>query len=128
PARRAPTPRSSPLAPHCVCRLTAEPGPLPAITTPVVFTGNNATLQRDEGAPGFRILEVGAGGNLTVRSLTVTGGNVTGDGGGIFVAATGTLTGTSVRVIGNASTINGGGIANQGTTRLTFSTVSQNAA
>jgi hypothetical protein len=127
-ANAAPNLSSILLAPNCVYHLTAETGPLPAITTPVVITGNNATLQRDEGAPGFRILEVGAGGNLTVRSLTVTGGNVTGDGGGIFVAATGTRTGTSVRVIGNASTINGGGIANQGTTRLTFSTVSQNAA
>ena len=127
-ANAAPNLSSILLAPNCVYHLTAETGPLPAITTPVVITGNNATLQRDEGAPGFRILEVGAGCNLTVRSLTVTGGNVTGDGGGIFVAATGTLTGTSVRVIGNASTINGGGIANQGTTRLTFSTVSQNAA
>lgn len=116
------------LAPNCVYHLTGDTGPLPAITTPVVITGSGSTIQRDEAAPEFRVLQVGAGGNLTLLSLSVVGGNVSGDGGGILVAAGGTLVGTLLNVTDNTASGNGGGIWSQGTVRLTSANVSGNHA
>ena len=46
----------------------------PIITSEITINGNNSTLARESSAPNMRLLEVVEGGNLTVDSLTLTGG------------------------------------------------------
>lgn len=53
-------------------------------------------------------------GSLTIKGGTITGGNVTGDGGGINVTG-GTLTLDGVNVTGNTASSNGGGVYFNGT-------------
>ncbi len=68
-------------------------------------------------------------GTLTIRNGTITGGNATGDGGGI--CNTGSLAIDSVSVIGNGAEGNGGAISNTGpnaSTQLTETNVTHNFA
>ncbi|MBI3797671.1 MAG: hypothetical protein HY268_11990 [Deltaproteobacteria bacterium] len=82
----------------------AGPTGLPVITSEIVIEGHGSTIQRDSGAPNFRILAVNATGNLTLKETTVSGGQV-----GFFEE--------------------GGGIANyQGVVTLLNSTLSGNSA
>ncbi|MEJ2304086.1 MAG: choice-of-anchor Q domain-containing protein, partial [Anaerolineales bacterium] len=79
------------------------------------------------GEDGFtdRIFHV-LGGNVTIEGLTIEGGNVREDGGGIFNAATLTLAQSTV--ISNTAALDGGGIYNTGTLTVTNSTLSGNTA
>src|SRR5262245_1237033 len=110
------------LAPGCTYTLTtADNGAngLPIVTTKVAVNGNGATI---DGSHTVRDLEVdGPGGNLSLRSITVTGGlanDGSGDpndlapnvGGGIFNNG-GTLALNRSDVSGNSSGLAGGGIA-----------------
>ncbi|MEU1202153.1 hypothetical protein ABZ446_38870 [Streptomyces sp. NPDC005813] len=96
------------LSPHCTYALTGE---LPAITSTIEINGANATLGPSSGA--FRILTVN-GGDLTLRSTVVEGGNAagspvaTGAGGGIVVTGNGALTLTSSVVRSNLANFGGG--------------------
>ncbi len=87
---------------------------LPVVTSKIAINGNGATITRT-GATAFRIFEVGAGGDLTLDHVTLSGGNVTGGlvkGGGILVSgASAKLTLTGATVTGNTSAYVGGGIA-----------------
>ncbi len=87
---------------------------LPIVTSKMSVQGNGATVTRG-GAPAFRIFEVGAGGDLTLDHLTVSGGDAPGltvEGGGILVFGAGAkLTLTNVTVTGNTSAFVGGGVA-----------------
>ncbi|NGM14383.1 hypothetical protein [Verrucosispora sioxanthis] len=47
---------------------------LPVITEDVVLKGHDTTITRDATAAEFRILNVGRGGNLTVKGLTIKNG------------------------------------------------------
>lgn len=62
------------------------------------------------GTPNFRVLQVLSGGVASISGLTISGGNVSGSGGGI--ASAGTLTLTNVAIDGNSATgtAHGGGM------------------
>jgi hypothetical protein len=89
---------------------------LPIITTPITINGGGgATIAGNNTT--FRIIAISgpAGGSLTLNGITVTGGNVSGDGpagfgGGIFNFA-GSLVLNRSAVTGNAASNAGGGIA-----------------
>ena len=82
-------------------------------------------IERDSGAPDFRILSVSYyGGDLTLNDVTISGGQGT-TGGGIY--SFGTLTLNDSIVTGNYSSDSGGGIANFGTMTLNRSEVSYNS-
>jgi hypothetical protein len=79
------------LAPNSVYTLTAAnditfgPTGLPVVSSEITIEGNGSTIQRDSGAPNFRILAVNATGNLTLQETTLSGGVTSGaasDGGG----------------------------------------------
>lgn len=134
------------LAHACTYSLTAVdnsdsdgPNGLPLINKTLTLEGNHATITRAAGAPAFRILKVGTGGNLAIKALAITGGLATcpGDcdalGGGVLNRAALSLTG--VQVSGNTASCAdpsclalGGGIANNGTVSVTSSQLSSNAS
>jgi hypothetical protein len=99
------------LAPGCTYPLTSadngENG-LPVVTTRIGVNGNGATIAGNNGS--FRIWEVdGPGGNLSLQSVTITGGSA--DIGGGIENVGGTVTLNHSQVTGNAATQAGGGIA-----------------
>ena len=63
---------------------TYGPNGLPVITSEITISGNilNSTIARDTNAPEFRILAVGATGNLTLFGTAVSGGVARGFEGG----------------------------------------------
>jgi predicted outer membrane repeat protein len=120
------------LAPHCTYTLTAHQAGdgLPAIRQPVTLTGDDTSIVRAAGAALFRILHVGAGGDLTLHGLTVNGGqDRTGNGGGgLMVDRGGRATIEDSAFTHNSSSSSGGAIENRGTTYIRDSTISYNAA
>ena len=95
---------------------------LPVITSPLTITGRGAdttSIERDASAEAFRILEVATTGTLTLKRLTLRGGNAR-DGGGIRNEGTLALVYTTVTANG------GGGISNTGTLALLHSAVTAN--
>ncbi|MGB3401271.1 MAG: hypothetical protein WBA77_01125 [Microcoleaceae cyanobacterium] len=62
--------------------------------------------------------------DVFIEGLTITGGNVTGDGGGIFNDEDLTITDSTID--GNTATDDGGGIFNEGTLTVTDSIISNN--
>ena len=132
------------LAPRCTYHLTTASSSnamfgdtgLPVITSRITLNGFHTTIAGNHST--FRILMVmGPAGKLTLQRLTITGGNTTGPGGGIFNLE-GTLVLNHSRVSGNASAGGmmsaGGGIASGtlgtgpvGTAVLNFSQVDHNA-
>jgi hypothetical protein len=123
------------LAHNCTYTLTAnqDGNGLPIITQPITIKGNEATIVRAANGnepAGFRIFNVGVGGNLTLKHLTVKGGkDTTGQGGGgILVQAGGTAKVVHSTITLNTTTTSGGGIANRGTTTVVNSTIANNSA
>jgi hypothetical protein len=131
---------------------TAADG-LPIITGSVTLAGGQGTEIRRVGAAAFRLLEVAAGGTLTLNSVSVTRGRTAALGGGILNAGTliidqGTLSGNTgsnggavsnsagatarisdTLISGNTTTsVGGGGIINFGTLSLAGSILSGNTA
>jgi hypothetical protein len=93
---------------------------LPPVTSAIVVRGLATRVVRSQspGTPAFRIFEVANGGNLTLDSLTVSGGSAQadessggdeGNGGGILNNGTAILNDT--RVTDNSASFVGGGIA-----------------
>ncbi len=82
----------------------------------ITISGNQAS----------RVLSMG-GTNVTLNHLTITGGNTTGNGGGISYT-TGTLTMIDCTVSSCNSGIRGGGIFTTGALNLVRSTISNNSA
>ncbi|MEQ1921297.1 MAG: LamG-like jellyroll fold domain-containing protein [Pyrinomonadaceae bacterium] len=81
-------------------------------------------------APGAtsRVFLINAGITATIQDMTISGGNVTGDGGGIFNGGT-TLTLSNVVITGNTASSNGGGIgALSGTINISASTIRNNTS
>ncbi|WP_428306528.1 choice-of-anchor Q domain-containing protein [Lacipirellula sp.] len=72
--------------------------------------GLNLTVDVNTASPSSqgRVLEIAAGKTVTLKDLTLTGGNVTGAGGGILNA--GDLTLLHVAVLDNEASVSGGGI------------------
>ncbi|MEU5672225.1 hypothetical protein ABZ749_18050 [Micromonospora sp. NPDC047753] len=95
---------------------------LPIITQQVVIDGNGSTIVRAANATPFRILEVGTGGDLTLRDATIKGGLADGGlgqgGGGIRIDVGGRATIENTKVVYNHTNGPGGGIANFGVTRI----------
>jgi predicted outer membrane repeat protein len=129
------------LARQCTYTLTANDGlgnGLPVIVKTITINGNDATIVRAANAnepAGFRIFNVGVGGDLTLRHLTVKGGKNGSElgGGGILVQPGGALHVADSTITHNTTTtsaggFNGAGIANNGTTTVTHSTFSDNSA
>jgi hypothetical protein len=128
------------LTPGCTYILTRShgggthgPDGLPIITTVITLTGNANVITRSAGllTASFRIAEVSATGNLTLKSVTLSNGSSTGDGGGILNFGAVTL--TSSALTGNTTLLgNGGGIASGpaagAAATFTSSTLSGNTA
>jgi hypothetical protein len=100
---------------------------LPVVSSTITMAGQGGTIARDGGAPYFRLLTVAAGGDLTMRDLTLQGGIADESrGGGVFNR--GTLTLVNSTLSANSAGLNGGGVFNLGTLTLANSTVSGNTA
>lgn len=113
------------LAPAGTYTLTASDGAgngLPVIASNITVNGSGATIQRSSTASAFRILFIT--GQLTLKSVTIRGGNLTGAGGGIYNA--GILTLEDSVVTGNAASAAGGIYNHFGTLTLDHSTVRGN--
>ena len=85
----------------------------------VTVSGNNAS----------RVFQVDPSVTASISGLTITGGNTTGSGGGLYNGGTTTL--TNCTVSGNSATSYGGyggGLYNGGTLTMTNCTVSGNSA
>ncbi|MBL1113999.1 hypothetical protein JK364_16590 [Streptomyces sp. 110] len=104
------------LAPRCTYTLTTPDNPddgLPEITGDVTISGNGSTIRRDPDATeNFRIFHVVSGGTLTLKSLTVSGGDIASTGGGALVEQ-GTLN-LNDTVFKDNSAATGGGVSNDG--------------
>jgi hypothetical protein len=132
------------LAPFCTYKLTSANNTvpmtgangLPIVTTNLSVNGFFTTIAVVN--PNFRIFEVdGPGGTLTLRGLTLTGGNGVFAGGAILNSE-GAVTLNSSQVTGNSALMGGGGIASGvvnpldlgpiGTLTLNFSQVNHNTS
>ena len=121
------------LASHCTYTLTAPDNTddgLPEITGNVTITGRDTTIRRAPNATqDFRILHVVTGGTLTLNSLTISGGRLTGaltSGGGIWNNGTLNLNRTNIK--GNLAAMGGGLTNTGGRLNLNRSTVERNTA
>ena len=127
------------LAGGCTYTLTAPnvvSDGLPIVTSTITINGLGSTIARSQapGTAGFRIFEVDDFGNLTLNTLTVTGGSEDFVGGGIFLSSFGTDT-TASLTLNNSQVVNnnaqtGGGIfvANSSTLRMSTSHINNNTA
>ncbi|SCL36917.1 polymorphic outer membrane protein repeat-containing protein [Micromonospora rhizosphaerae] len=123
---------------------------LPTIKEEITIKGEGSTIKRDS-EDGFRIFRVAEGGDLTLKDLTVTGGNVgenkkpvkyvprpmsrpthdkdSGeDGGGLLVQRGGEATLVQTKFTLNSADDNGGAIANFGEVEVQNSTLDNNHA
>ncbi len=71
------------------------------------------------------VIQVGGGVTTTLSGLTLSGGSIAGDGGGLYNAGTATLTDCTISA---NSAENGGGLWNYGTATLDDCTISGNSA
>jgi subtilisin family serine protease len=90
----------------------------------LVIRGNGATIAVVGGID--RVFDIQSSGALTLLDVTITGGSVNGDGGGIHNNG-GTLTIDRSLLTGNTAT-SGGALASTGTTTLINTTISGNNA
>ncbi len=95
----------------------------------VSFTLNlNGTLDRDlmlaEAKADGYVIKVEQGGTLTINGGTITGGNNTGDGAGIYNAGTLNINGVTIK--DNYTQGDGGGIYNAGTLVINGATITGN--
>ncbi|MBK9124765.1 MAG: hypothetical protein IPM16_16815 [Chloroflexi bacterium] len=129
---------------------TNDDSALPRITSEIVISGSDATLQRDSQFNYFRMFYVDTGGKLTLTNVSISDTYVTGDGGaiysegilnltdvtisgarsagyggGVYTIGTATLSGVTITG-GSAYSASGGGLYNSGSLTLTDSTITQN--
>jgi len=104
---------------------------LPPILTPITIEGNNATIERQAGAPDFRILFIASTGDLTLNDLSILNGAAVGgneNGGGIYLNGS-SLVLDNVVLENNTANLFGGGIYNdEGTLTITSSSINNNQA
>ncbi|MGW5366286.1 hypothetical protein [Actinopolymorpha pittospori] len=110
------------LEPKCAYTLTAfeDDDGLPLIVGRIKIDGNGATIVRAANAEPFRIFNVASGGNLTLRDLTVKGGDAQTPegGGGLLVQVGGRASIEASEFTLNRTTGLGGAIFNRGVTRI----------
>ncbi|MCP4358984.1 MAG: DUF11 domain-containing protein [Chloroflexi bacterium] len=95
---------------------------LPEIDTPITIDGNGATIVRDASSAEFRLFYVGVNGDLTLDSLTLSGGYFRGGAGPRTEDTDGGGGG------GGGGAGVGGAIFNQGNITLTQTTLTGNTA
>ncbi|MEZ5944735.1 MAG: choice-of-anchor Q domain-containing protein [Planctomycetaceae bacterium] len=104
----------------------AEFGDLDIIGQTLTISGAGIASTLIDGAElRDRVFDVSATGSLTLENLTVTGGSVLGDGGGIRNA--GGLSLLNVTVTDNFATFAGGGIQSSGVATIVDSTIEGNS-
>ncbi|HSJ54050.1 MAG TPA: PKD domain-containing protein [Anaerolineae bacterium] len=129
---------------------------LPRITSAILLEGAGRELtiiQREPGAPPFRIFYIAAGGGLEATGITVRNGDAQGgnggglyaagsltlsssalssnrayQGGGVYVAAGVTAGIANTRIRANTSTGDGGGVFSEGTASIVGSAISGNTS
>ncbi|MFD5424870.1 right-handed parallel beta-helix repeat-containing protein [Streptomyces sp. NPDC127084] len=124
------------LAKDCTYTLTAnlDGSGLPQITQPISIFGHGATIERAANAEQFRLFDVGPGGDLKLRRLTLTRGKSAADedGGALRVSPAGRLELNDVKVTDNAvddiGADDGGGLLNSGIATVRRSVFHRNAA
>ena len=85
----------------------------------LTLSGNNAS----------RVFNVnGSGSTVSLSGMTITAGNSSGGGGGVFNASSSTLSVTSSAISGNTAASFGGGIETTGRLTVTNSTISGNTS
>ena len=57
---------------------------LPTVTSGIVIEGNGSTIERMSGSPGFRLFRIATTGTLRIEETTISGGSVSGNGGGLY--------------------------------------------
>jgi hypothetical protein len=95
------------------------PAGLPQIASRITIEGNGGTIARDGSAPGFGLIAVGSTGDLTLRSVILSGGSSFGG-----LANSGTVIIENSTISGNM----GSGVTNSGTVIIQNSTISGNTA
>jgi predicted outer membrane repeat protein len=130
------------LAKDCTYKFTEETdnNAFPVIDERITILGNNSTFFHD-GTALFRFFEVASGGNLTLKDLTLKGGQITApppppssaNGGALLVREGGeaNLTHTKLvdnRVTGVGNQGNGGAIYNEGKVEIRDSLLANNHA
>ncbi|MEP7293343.1 MAG: right-handed parallel beta-helix repeat-containing protein, partial [Chloroflexota bacterium] len=102
---------------------TNGPNAVPVISSPILITGQGARLNVEVGgaSPELRAFYINGSGNLTVNSLTISGGSLTSAGGGAILND-GTLSLQFSTLSGNRSTGNGGQLYNNGTVNIDSTT------
>ncbi|MEU2154633.1 right-handed parallel beta-helix repeat-containing protein [Streptomyces sp. NPDC019396] len=126
------------LAKDCTYTLTAnlDGNGLPRITQPISIFGHGATIARAANADSFRLFEVGPGGDLKLRKLTLTRGKAAeagddNEGGAIRVSGAGRLELDDVKVLDNTVDIldqqDAGGLMNEGIATVRDSTFHRNS-
>ena len=104
---------------------TYEATGLPVIASEIVIECNDAKITRRATAPQLRLIAVGATGDLTLKDVTLSGGNAGSYGGAIHNH--GILTIQNSTISGNKAGYAGGGISNDGGTLIVDgSTISGN--
>lgn len=107
------------------------------ISTNIYIVGPGArklTVQRSQasGTPQFRIFRVQVSGTsfqpTTIRGMTVTKGNSTGDGGAIYVELNSSLRLADVSITNNTAAGSGGAIINLGTLNISRSLIALNTS
>jgi CSLREA domain-containing protein len=103
---------------------------LPVITTDITINGHRALIARNSvaGIPEFRLFNVGSGGTLRLNGVALSGGKISGDGGGIAVAAGATLRVTNSTFLSNRASGSGGAIGGGGTIVVAGSAFAGNSA
>jgi len=102
---------------------------LPVITSNITIIGNGSVIERNS-ANNFRILDINGSGDLLLDNVTIAGGRIAGDGGGIL--NNGVLAVLNSTVSNNTTTGNigdnnfGGGIYNNGSLSINKSTINGN--
>jgi hypothetical protein len=106
---------------------------LPDLISEIDIDGRGATLQRDSGAPNFRILNVGLFGSIGLENLTIKGGRLGGQGAiGAGVNSLGFLSMSNCTISDNLAIGSvddwswGGGIANANTLVLSDCIIEKN--
>ncbi|MFA5685784.1 MAG: Calx-beta domain-containing protein, partial [Lysobacteraceae bacterium] len=99
---------------------------LPFITS--VLELQNGQLERDGGAPPFRLILSDSSGALTVRDMQLRGGSASGEGGAILsLSANPLMVRTSV-FENNSATSRGGAVSSQGPSQIVMSDFTGNTA
>ncbi|MEB3177843.1 MAG: choice-of-anchor Q domain-containing protein [Nostocaceae cyanobacterium] len=96
------------------------------VTKNVTINGSGASSTVVSGENLYQFFYVNPGVTATLENLTITNGNASQNGGGIF--NDGTLTVNNSNISNNSAQDSGGGIYNNGTLTVNSSTISNNSA